>query len=66
VGIGDSLVGRAKNILLQIHRDLATIAVLGSGLYLWLSRRPSLAAEVEAELMESRMPAQLISREAAE
>jgi len=46
--------------------DLATIAVLGSGLYLWLSRRPSLAAEAEAELMESRMLASLAIREAAE
>jgi uncharacterized iron-regulated membrane protein len=46
--------------------DLATIAVLGSGLYLWLSRRPSLVAEAEAELMESRMSASLMSREAAE
>ena len=57
---------RAKNMLLQIHRDLAAIAVLGSGLYLWLSRRPSLVAEAEAELMESRMPASLAIREAAE
>jgi uncharacterized iron-regulated membrane protein len=33
--------------------DLATIIVLGSGLYLWLSRRSSLA-EAEVELVESR------------
>ena len=46
--------------------DLATIAVLASGLYLWLSRRRSLTAEAEAELLESRMPASLAIREAAE
>jgi uncharacterized iron-regulated membrane protein len=46
--------------------DLATIAVLGSGLYLWLSRGSSPVAEAERKLMESRRPAQLISREPAE
>jgi uncharacterized iron-regulated membrane protein len=46
--------------------DLATIVVLGSGVYLWLSRKPSFRAEAEAELMASRAPEQLVPREAAE
>ncbi|HEY0219250.1 MAG TPA: PepSY-associated TM helix domain-containing protein [Afipia sp.] len=33
--------------------DIATIIVLGSGVYLWLSRRPSPLAEAEAELTAS-------------
>jgi uncharacterized iron-regulated membrane protein len=33
--------------------DLVTIAVLGSGLYLWTSRRTSPLAEAEAELVAS-------------
>lgn len=40
--------------IIWILLDLVTIAVLGSGLYLWLSRRPSAAREAEAELMASR------------
>ncbi len=40
--------------IIWIVLDLATIVVLGSGLYLWLSRRPSLGAEAEAELTASR------------
>jgi len=34
--------------------DLITIAILGSGLYLWLSRRASPLAEAEAELVATR------------
>jgi uncharacterized iron-regulated membrane protein len=37
--------------------DLVTIAVLGSGLYLWLSRRASVAAEAEDELVASHAAA---------
>ncbi|WP_213774029.1 PepSY-associated TM helix domain-containing protein [Bradyrhizobium sp. dw_78] len=47
--------------------DLVTIIVLGSGLYLWLSRRNSPAAAADAELVASHaasLPA--LSREAAE
>jgi uncharacterized iron-regulated membrane protein len=39
--------------IIWVLLDLATIAVLGSGLYLWLSRRASPLAEVEADLVES-------------
>ncbi|HEY0236812.1 MAG TPA: PepSY-associated TM helix domain-containing protein [Afipia sp.] len=46
--------------------DLASIAVLGSGLYLWLSRRKSSASEAEEELFASRAAAPSLSREAAE
>jgi uncharacterized iron-regulated membrane protein len=47
--------------------DLVTILVLGSGLYLWLSRRTSSATEADTELMESNASAALVvSREAAE
>jgi uncharacterized iron-regulated membrane protein len=47
--------------------DLVTIIVLGSGLYLWLSRRTSSATEADAELVESNAGAALaVSREAAE
>lgn len=46
--------------------DLATIVVLGSGVYLWLSRKPSPRAEAEAELRASRASEQLVPREAAE
>jgi uncharacterized iron-regulated membrane protein len=47
--------------------DLVTILVLGSGLYLWLSRRTSFATEADTELMESNASAALaLSREAAE
>lgn len=34
--------------------DLVTIVILGSGLYLWLSRRSSSSAAAEDELVESR------------
>lgn len=40
--------------IIWIVLDLATIVVLGSGVYLWLSRRPSRQAEAEAELIASR------------
>lgn len=47
--------------------DLVTIMVLGSGLYLWLSRRTSSASESDTELVESNASAALaVSREAAE
>jgi uncharacterized iron-regulated membrane protein len=47
--------------------DLVTILVLGSGLYLWLSRRTSPAAEADTELVESNTNTALaVSREAAE
>jgi uncharacterized iron-regulated membrane protein len=47
--------------------DLVTIIVLGSGLYLWLSRRTSPAAEADTELVESNANTALaVSREAAE
>lgn len=47
--------------------DLVTIMVLGSGLYLWLSRRKSAASEADEELVESNAGAALaVSREAAE
>lgn len=39
--------------IIWILLDLVTIAVLGSGLYLWLSRRASPLAEAEAELVAS-------------
>ena len=47
--------------------DLATIAVLGSGLYLWLSRRSSVRDEAEDELVGSyAASAPALSQEAAE
>jgi uncharacterized iron-regulated membrane protein len=47
--------------------DLVTIGVLGSGLYLWLSRRASPIEAADAELMASRAAAApVLSREAAE
>jgi uncharacterized iron-regulated membrane protein len=47
--------------------DLTCIFILGSGLYLWLSRRPSRVPDAEAELLASRISAPAaISGEAAE
>jgi uncharacterized iron-regulated membrane protein len=34
--------------------DIATILVLGSGLYLWLSRKATLRVDEEAEIIFSR------------
>jgi uncharacterized iron-regulated membrane protein len=45
--------------------DIVTIAVLGSGLYLWLSRRSSLAG-AEDELAASRAASVVLTPEAAE
>ncbi len=45
--------------------DIATIVILGSGFYLWLSRR-SFIASAEDELVASHVPAPILSPEAAE
>jgi len=53
--------------IIWILLDLVTIAVLGSGLYLWISRRASPVAEAEAELVASHAAASpTLSGEAAE
>jgi uncharacterized iron-regulated membrane protein len=53
--------------IIWILLDLVTIAVLGSGLYLWISRRASPVAEAEVELVASHAAAsQTLSGEAAE
>jgi uncharacterized iron-regulated membrane protein len=41
--------------ILWILLDLATIAVLGSGLYLWFSRRASPVAAADDVLLESHV-----------
>ncbi len=48
--------------------DIVTIAVLGSGLYLWLSRRasPSLSSEAEDDLVSSRQGSSAMAPGAAE
>jgi uncharacterized iron-regulated membrane protein len=54
--------------IIWILLDLVTIAVLGSGLYLWLSRRSSPAARTfDTELVASDAVAEpAVRREAAE
>jgi uncharacterized iron-regulated membrane protein len=53
--------------IIWVLLDLATIGVLGSGIYLWLSRRTSSVAEAEAELAASHAASSPnLSREAAE
>lgn len=44
--------------IIWILLDLATIAVLGSGLYLWFSRRASSVAAADDVLLESRVTAE--------
>lgn len=46
--------------------DLVTIVVLGSGLYLWVSRRAWRVEAADAELVASHAASQVLPREAAE
>jgi uncharacterized iron-regulated membrane protein len=53
--------------IIWVLLDLVTIGVLGSGLYLWLSRRTSSITQAEAELVASHdVSSPTLSREAAE